>query len=695
MRISRLSIVKLVFPVTAFTIFLSGFCFAGDDLPARYHKWLYEEVVYIVTQQEKEAFLKLESNELRDRFIEIFWERRDPTPGTRKNEMKDEHYRRIKFANDNFGPRGRDTGWRTERGRVYIMLGEPKERKEYANNAVVYPLELWFYSADGRIPGVSFFYLVFYKRGGAGEYEIYHPHIDVPEALTAHSGIRSNPQMALTYLNVVDAELSRAAISLNPLDPGGSLSSEVLLGKIDNYPETAFDGSWATEFLESKGQVDVTYSFKPLDVNYTTLVFAPPDGPQELHYGFMLKPEDIEVGQYEEEHFSAFEIIPTIATKEGTIIFEHSTTAEFGWSREEYDKYKTKPILFADVAPVIAGEYNFTLRIRNKVSRTYFYFTRPVEVPEPADSKFVLSNLLLSYDYEKSDETAGLTSPFRFFNVQYMPSSTNEFAEFENVHVFFQLFFPVPSASDTPVGDIKFEFNIYSGDEPVKNVEHLVTRDRLNEIGVIYMSRQLPLAGLSDGDYRLEIKAYDNLGGFAVARSALFAIRQPEYIPRPIILPLHSKVAMTDAEMRFLRAKEYLTVGQVERGHAELREVLETDPENLEAALLLSESLLMSGKFDEAYEAARLVERVEPNRRQLVLLLARASVGRGNSSKAIGYFERLLFLNPNDVEALNEVADIYLQTGQKDKARERLAKSLEVKPDQPKIQGKLDRVDSQ
>lgn len=91
----------------------------------RYQKWLQEEVLYLSTPEEKETFLTLNTDTQRDQFIEQFWKRRDPTPGTEINEFKDEHYRRIKYANERFA---KDVpGWQTDRGRIYIVMGPPDE----------------------------------------------------------------------------------------------------------------------------------------------------------------------------------------------------------------------------------------------------------------------------------------------------------------------------------------------------------------------------------------------------------------------------------------------------------------------------------------------------------------------------------------------------------------------------------------
>jgi GWxTD domain-containing protein len=102
----------------------------GIVFPNPYARWLEEDVVYIITAQERAAFLGLSTDAQRDQFIEQFWQRRDPTPGTRENEYKDEHYRRIAYANEHFSsslPPPAGLGWRTDRGHIYIRYGKPDE----------------------------------------------------------------------------------------------------------------------------------------------------------------------------------------------------------------------------------------------------------------------------------------------------------------------------------------------------------------------------------------------------------------------------------------------------------------------------------------------------------------------------------------------------------------------------------------
>ncbi len=96
-----------------------------QELSKPYKKWLDEDVAYIITDEERAAFKQLSNDEERDNFIEAFWQRRDPTPDTEENEFKEEHYQRIAYANEHFA--AGVPGWKTDRGRIYIVFGKPDE----------------------------------------------------------------------------------------------------------------------------------------------------------------------------------------------------------------------------------------------------------------------------------------------------------------------------------------------------------------------------------------------------------------------------------------------------------------------------------------------------------------------------------------------------------------------------------------
>jgi GWxTD domain-containing protein len=143
---------------------------AGDT---PYQRWLNEDVVYIISAGERTAFERLQTDAERDHFIEQFWLRRDPTPGTPANEMNEEHYRRIAYANERFSAQGLP-GWKADRGQMYIKLGPPHQIESHrtgnANGGQPYPFEQWLYRyVEGIGTDVK---LEFEDRTGTGEFQM-------------------------------------------------------------------------------------------------------------------------------------------------------------------------------------------------------------------------------------------------------------------------------------------------------------------------------------------------------------------------------------------------------------------------------------------------------------------------------------------------------------------------------------------
>jgi GWxTD domain-containing protein len=119
-----------------------------------YKKWLNEDVRWIMTAQERSDFLKLATADQRDKFVVNFWARRNPNPGHKENSFKEEHYRRMAYANQHFA--ARLPGWLTDRGRIYVVYGPPDWVDSHPEASTEYPFagphEIWHY---GHVEGVG------------------------------------------------------------------------------------------------------------------------------------------------------------------------------------------------------------------------------------------------------------------------------------------------------------------------------------------------------------------------------------------------------------------------------------------------------------------------------------------------------------------------------------------------------------
>jgi GWxTD domain-containing protein len=117
-------------------------------------QWLEQDVVYIITDEEKASFKRLTTDDERYQFIESFWLRRDPSPDTIENETRDEHYRRIAYSNERFA--SGNPGWKTDRGRIYITLGPPDQIEAHpSGDDKSGPFEIWRYRAGSGSPASS------------------------------------------------------------------------------------------------------------------------------------------------------------------------------------------------------------------------------------------------------------------------------------------------------------------------------------------------------------------------------------------------------------------------------------------------------------------------------------------------------------------------------------------------------------
>jgi GWxTD domain-containing protein len=136
-----------------------------------YSKWLSEDVVYIIDDAERGAFLRLATDDERKQFIEQFWERRNPTPGSSTNKFKDEHYRRIAYADQHFRTASGGAGWQTDRGHILIVYGPPDEIESHAKGAdKSFATQVWLYR---HIEGVGDNETItFIDRTGRGDFQL-------------------------------------------------------------------------------------------------------------------------------------------------------------------------------------------------------------------------------------------------------------------------------------------------------------------------------------------------------------------------------------------------------------------------------------------------------------------------------------------------------------------------------------------
>jgi len=191
-------------------------------LDPKYKEWL-NLVHYIITPTEKKIFFKLTNNRERDTFVNLFWNLRDPTKGTPQNEFKEEHIKRFQYANRYFKYGSPLPGWKTDRGKIYIILGPPVSRNEITHQNGLTPVEIWEYFGGPEKGLPTAFRMVFYKPHAAGDYRQYIPAVDGPYSLLRSEIGKIEPNNYYQiYTKIKELEPAVAEIALT-LVPGESI----------------------------------------------------------------------------------------------------------------------------------------------------------------------------------------------------------------------------------------------------------------------------------------------------------------------------------------------------------------------------------------------------------------------------------------------------------------------------------------
>ncbi len=417
---------------------------AGSDereknLPEPYRKWLQEEVTYIISNVERETFLSLSTESERQAFTEVFWRKRDPNPSTLENEYKTEHYERLAYANEFLG---RDTfrpGWQTDRGRYYILLGKPNTRRPLEATDAIYPSELWFYNnPEFKYLGLPpFFHLLFFRRQGSGEFQLYSPLSDGPRALLTGfqapvNDFRDDVERAYNKLYTIDVELAQASLSFRT-DEGDtaqfqnpSFGTLALLDDIADVPFHHLDTSYAERLDFERGNVESDYLFTYVPSFGVAHVLPGPGRTHYFHWNIELDAENVgfvrdeEKGAYTAVFVASLEIVPL--DDENRLVVDERSESYLSLTEGQAKGSLKLPTAFSSMTPLIPGAYRARVVLRNRACpsreesncfKSYTLFESNVTVPQWQESRPELSDLVLGYGSEAvSAEHA--YRPYRF-----------------------------------------------------------------------------------------------------------------------------------------------------------------------------------------------------------------------------------------------------------------------------------------
>lgn len=655
---------------------------SAKDLPAQYRKWLEEDVAYIISKKEADVFLQLSSDRERDIFINAFWKQRDPTPGTTENEFRTEHYRRIAHANQWFGRDSPLPGWRTDMGRTYIQLGQPKEIQYYENLVEIYPTITWFYDGMIEYNLPNSFYVVFFKRGGIGDYELYSPIKHGPQNLLIHyKGDMTRYEDAYSELLGIEPQLATVSLSLIEGEYSGqispSLASQVLLDvRIPSAPYEKVKTAYADKLLKYKDIIEVEYSANYMDSQTVIAVFQDRSGLSFVHYA--IEPRRLSFEEYQGRYHAEIEINGKVSDESGITIFQFDRTVPVDMDAEQIEKIKAKLFSFQDLFPLLPGRYKLDILFKNRVSQEFSTVDADLIVPEAG--QFSISQPILSNKSDPNSKYKGANKAFLLSGIQLVPSPRNDFSPGDKMFVYFQVQALPLDLKETG----RVLFTILKDQQAV----HSLSRNLSEYPDLPDIYEEFSLNGYVPAHYELAVSIQDASKAERLSATVPFYVSSVAYLPRPWVLSLPQPPSR-DPSFANILGRQYLSRKNLMKARPLLEAAHRAAPDSENYALDYCQVLMLTRDYAGIKQTVQPFLMDEKSRPGFLQVAGQASQAMGELAEAIVYYQDYLAHFGTNIIVLNAIGECYLQLGNPAEALVAWEKSLEIEPKQDKLRERV------
>jgi GWxTD domain-containing protein len=647
-------------------------------LPEQYRLWLEEEVVYIITPTERDVFRKLETDRERDIFIEAFWKHRDPTPGTPGNEFKEEHYRRLSYAKEYYGRGTPLPGWKTDRGRIYIILGPPQNIETYDTTTGVYPTEIWFYPGDPAYGLPTAFNIIFFKRSGTGDYILYSPVDDGPQALIADDmGESARDERAIYQkLAKLAPNLAPQTLSLIPgervMSGTVSLASTQLLGNIFSYPQKKVEDTYAEALLKYKDVIEVDYSANYLASDSFVSIIRDPSGCTLVHYS--VEPRRIAVNQSGNTYTAHFELDGRVSDDKGNTVFQYVKDFPLTFNGDQIKNIEATSLAIQDMFPLVAGTYRFDLLLKNTVSKAFTSTEATLVVPGD-NTPLRLGQLVLGYRLDRGGATSPDFIPFKTSAGQLLVQARKTFSRKDDLNVFSQIF----GLTEELRAGGRLKFDLLKKDAPfLTRTKGIAEYENVPDILEVF-----PLGDFPPDYYRVKLAILDRDGREVLAQDEDFEVTALPDIPRPLVV---SKVmpASGAGEYDYEMGLQLLNLKRSKDALVYLEKAFTKNPEQLKYALGLCQGLFIEAQYQRAKDILS-PWRGEKATDLVLYFHGKSAHSLGQLDDAIADYTDYISRFGLNLEILNLLGNAHYQNGNAAEALRTWKRSLEINPNQENI----------
>jgi GWxTD domain-containing protein len=508
-----------------------------ERLGGVYKKWLDEDVRWIITDEELSAFKKLTTNAERDTFIEGFWQRRDPTPDTAENEYKEEHYRRIAYANEHYA--AGMPGWRTDRGRIYIMFGPPtsidshpmggpyqRSAEEGGGQTTTFPFEVWRYRyLEGIGQEIE---IEFVDDCGCGAYEMTLDRSKKDALLhVPNAGLTTMEEMGMAN----KADRFRGGLEsigegpFNKNNQTKQFDRMETFAKLNRAPDIKFKDlqnelvthKFRTNLLPFDVQVDFVKLTSDtvlvpitLQVPLKGLTFANKDGIQR----------------------AVVNVYGQLTKLSGQIVQTFEETLRKDIPAELLEKEINNVSLYWKALPMRPGLYRLDVVMKDVNGDKTGIFSRSYTVPDFGDEKLTSSTLILADQMEPVPAREIGTGNFVIGTnkvrpkVQPSDGKPASFTKKEKVNFWLQVYnLGLDQKTNKPSATVEYQVVNTATNQHV--LDFTETTAQMGNVGEqVTLGRSLPLGQLDPGVYQVTIKVNDQISKQTISPTAKFAVQQ-------------------------------------------------------------------------------------------------------------------------------------------------------------------------
>jgi GWxTD domain-containing protein len=657
-------------------------------LPGEAREWLQDEVGYIITERERDTFLALETVDERKAFIDAFWRRRDPVPATPANELKDEHYRRLEHADRQFREIASRPGRRTDRGRMYVILGEPKSRERFDNRNELFTSELWFYHGDPAKGLPPFFYLLFFKPQDVGEFRLYSPALDTPGSLL-RGNAGAETTRAVDALYRISPELARASLTFDataPVDRRDTsvalLGTELMLSRIEESPKRAIKTDYVDGWLRYGKKVSADYSFNFVPSRSTFAVLLGPGGSRFLQYAVEIDFENfpVETDEARTKYYTTVDVSLEIRNREGVLVLADDKESFIELSRSQIESGSGSSFSYQDGLPLVPGDFNVTVILRNRVLHQYTVAEREVNVATPAGQP-ALSDIVLGFQIEEDPAgVGGALKTFEAGGLRIHPATDGLFAIGDTAHVFLQV--------DSAGIDHRLRIALLEAGRTLR--EHELSAAEFTGKPV---HQRLDLSEMAGGTYEVRVQLLGAAGSperVLAEKTAPLTLSPRTAVPRPAFTARRSFDAGEPGMLAMTLGDQLWSLGRFDEARSMLEQAVAADNPKLPMAdWKLAGAYVRSREPDRALELLLPLEPDYGDQYEVALGLGLSYYLKGALSDAARYLERAAGIRPAGTSLLNALGDIYARLDRPDDARRVLEQSLALDPKQEAVRKRI------